>query len=101
MMLDGFDIEVGSQRIYPRGTLASHIIGYVGPISSYETYSAELKPQGYQLSDYIGLDGVEYSMERELTENISLRSGSRLMEKDNKHRKDEEKWKIPALSAEV
>ena len=86
MMLDGFDIEVGSQRIYPRGTLASHIIGYVGPISSYETYSAELKPQGYQLSDYIGLDGVEYSMERELTENISLRSGSRLMEKDNNGR---------------
>ena len=24
-----------------------------------------------------------------------------LMEKDNEHRKDEEKWKIPALSAEV
>ncbi|MBQ9197737.1 MAG: hypothetical protein IJ157_10945 [Clostridia bacterium] len=83
MMLDGFDIEVGSQRVYPRGTLASHIIGYVGPISSYDTYENELKPQGYQLSDTIGLDGMEYSMERELTENISLRSGSRLMEKDN------------------
>ena len=26
MMLEGFDIEVGSQRVYPRGTLASHII---------------------------------------------------------------------------
>ena len=83
MMLEGFDIEVGSQRVYPRGTLASHIIGYVGPISSYDTYENELKPQGYQLSDTIGLDGVEYTMERELTENISLRSGSRLMEKDN------------------
>ena len=83
MMLEGFDVEVGSQRVYPRGTLASHIIGYVGPISSYDTYENELKPQGYQLSDTIGLDGVEYTMERELTENISLRSGSRLMEKDN------------------
>lgn len=83
MMLEGFDIEVGSQRVYPRGSLASHIIGYVGPISSYETYNNELKPQGYTLSDTIGLDGVEYTMERELTENISLRSGSRLMEKDN------------------
>lgn len=83
MMLEGFDIEVGSQRVYPRGTLASHIIGYVGPISSYETFDSELKPQGYQLSDTIGLDGVEYTMERELTENISLRSGYRLMEKDN------------------
>jgi len=83
MMLSGFDIEVGSQRIYPRGTLASHIIGYIGPISSYETYTNELKPQGYSLSDTIGLDGVEYTMERELTENISLRSGYRVMEKDN------------------
>ena len=83
MMLEGFDIEVGSQRVYPRGSLASHIIGYVGPISSYETYNTELKPQGYTLSDTIGLDGVEYTMERELTENITLRSGSRVMEKDN------------------
>ncbi len=83
MMLDGFDIEVGSQRVYPRGSLASHIIGYVGPISSYETYNSELKPQGYALADTIGLDGVEYTMERELTENISLRAGSRVMEKDN------------------
>lgn len=83
MMLEGFDIEVGSQRVYPRGSLASHIIGYVGPISSYETYNSELKPQGYTLSDTIGLDGVEYTMERELTENITLRSGSRVMEKDN------------------
>ena len=83
MMLEGFDIAVGSQRVYPRGSLASHIIGYVGPISSYETYNSELKPQGYALSDTIGLDGVEYTMERELTENISLRSGSRVMEKDN------------------
>ena len=83
MMLQGFDIEVGSQRVYPRGTLASHIIGYVGPISSYETFNSELKPQGYTLADSIGLDGVEYSMERELTENISTRSGYRVMEKDN------------------
>jgi len=83
MMLEGFDIEVGSQRVYPRGTLASHIIGYVGPISSYETFNTDLKPQGYTLADSIGLDGVEYTMERELTENISIRSGSRVMEKDN------------------
>ena len=83
MMLEGFGIEVGSQRVYPRGTLASHIIGYVGPISSMERYNSELAPQGYQLSDTIGLDGVEYSMEHELTENISLRSGTRVMEKDN------------------
>lgn len=83
MMLEGFGIEVGSQRVYPRGSLAAHIIGYVGPISSMEKFENELKPQGYQLNDTIGLDGIEYSMEHELTANISTRSGSRVMEKDN------------------
>lgn len=83
MTLEGFGIEVGSQRVYPRGSLAAHIIGYVGPISSYETYYNEMEQQGYYLSDTIGLDGVEYTMERELTENLSSRSGIRVMEKDN------------------
>ena len=46
MMLDGFAIEIGSKRVYPRGSLASQVIGYVGPISSYETYYSELEPQG-------------------------------------------------------
>jgi len=83
MMLSGFDIEVGSKRVYPRGALASQLIGYVGPISSYETFYDELEPVGYKLTDTIGKDGVEKSMENWLTENISSRSGYRVMEKDN------------------
>ena len=83
MMLDGFAIEIGSKRVYPRGSLASQIIGYVGPISSYETYYNELEAQGYKLTDTIGKDGIEYSMESWLTENISSRSGTRVMEKDS------------------
>ena len=59
MMLDGFAIEIGSKRVYPRGSLASQVIGYVGPISSYETYYSELEPQGYKLTDTIGKDGIE------------------------------------------
>ena len=58
MMLDGFAIEIGSKRVYPRGSLASQVIGYVGPISSYETYYSELEPQGYKLTDTIGKDGI-------------------------------------------
>ena len=83
MMLDGFAIEIGSKRVYPRGSLASQVIGYVGPISSYETYYSELEPQGYKLTDTIGRDGIEASMESWLTENISSRSGTRIMEKDS------------------
>jgi len=83
MMLSGFDIEVGSKRVYPRGSLASQIIGYVGPISSYETYEAELKPLGYKLTDVVGKDGIESSMENWLTANIESRSGYRVMEKNN------------------
>lgn len=61
----------------------SQVIGYVGPISSYETYYSELEPQGYKLTDTIGKDGIEASMESWLTENISSRSGTRIMEKDS------------------
>ena len=84
MMLSGFDIEVGTKRVYPRGSLASQLIGYVGPISSYETYYSELEPLGYRLTDTIGKDGIEASMENWLTANIDSRSGYRLMEKDSK-----------------
>ena len=83
MMLSGFDIEVGSKRVYPRGALASQVIGYVGPISSYETYDNELKPLGYRLTDTVGKDGIESSMETWLTANIDSRSGYRVMEKNN------------------
>lgn len=83
MMLNGFDIEVGSKRVYPRGALASQLIGYVGPISSYETYYSDLEPLGYRLTDTIGKDGIESSMENWLTANIDSRSGYRVMEKDN------------------
>ena len=84
MMLRGFDVEIGSKRVYPRGSLASQLIGYVGPISSYDTFYSELEPQGYQLTDIIGKDGIEKSMENWLTENIASRSGYRIMEKDKK-----------------
>ena len=83
MMLTGFDIEVGTKRVYPRGALASQLIGYVGPISSYDTFYNELQPLGYRLTDTIGKDGIEASMENWLTANIDSRSGYRIMEKDS------------------
>lgn len=83
MMLDGIDISNGEKRIYPRGNMASQVIGYVGPISDSDNYQSDLKPLGYALNDIIGKDGVEKSMENWLTPNISSRQGNRVMERDN------------------
>lgn len=83
MVLDGIDISNGEKRIYPRSTLASQVIGYVGPISESDKYATELKPQGYALNDIIGKDGIEKSMENWLTPNITSRQGTREMERDN------------------
>lgn len=46
-------------RIYPRKSLASHTIGYIGGINQ-EEYEAN---EGYSMHDYIGKTGIEYVFE--------------------------------------
>jgi penicillin-binding protein 2 len=48
-------------RMYLRGQLASHILGYVGETNESEL--KRLKSKGYRLGDSIGRDGVERSYE--------------------------------------
>ena len=82
MSLSGMEISVGTKRIYPRSTLAAQIIGYTGAIpsqSSWQTYKAK----GYSYNDKIGRDGIESSMEDWLTQNSSLKKGSRVVERDS------------------
>ncbi|MGI6688481.1 MAG: penicillin-binding transpeptidase domain-containing protein [Christensenellales bacterium] len=86
MALSGMGIEVGEKRVYPHSTLASQVVGYVGPIAESDNYQTDLKPMGYALNDIIGKDGVERTMENWLTPNISSRTGSRVMERDNQGR---------------
>lgn len=81
MTLPGMEIAVGTKRVYPRGTLAAQVIGYMGAIPS-ATKWAELQPKGYQYSDTIGVDGIEASMEDWLTQNSDLRQGYRVVERD-------------------
>ncbi len=83
MMLPGMGIEVGEKRVYPRGTLASQVIGYTGAISEANNFATDLRPLGYQLNDSIGKDGIELSMENWLTANVISRQGRRVMEKDS------------------
>lgn len=55
----GIDIVRTSIRDYKYGSLASHIVGYIGKINEEEYKSRE----GYSINDYIGKLGIEYIFE--------------------------------------
>lgn len=82
MTLPGMEIAMGTKRVYPRGTLAAQVIGYMGAIPSTAKW-LELREKGYQYSDTIGVDGIEASMEDWLTQNSDLRQGYRVVERDS------------------
>ncbi|MDR0928393.1 MAG: hypothetical protein LBM74_01605 [Oscillospiraceae bacterium] len=79
--MPGVSITVENQRIYPKNTLAAHILGYVGSMQT-QSQLEEYRAKGYQTNDKIGLDGVEKTMEQWLTPNSSLRRGYRVVEAD-------------------
>ena len=56
----GVNITTKAIRVYTSGTLASHILGYVGKIEKKEL---EGKEDIYGLNDIIGKMGIEYIME--------------------------------------
>ena len=60
-LLPGVYIAAVPERTYYMPDIAAHIIGYTGPI--YAEEYAELKTQGYSLSDEVGKSGVEKMME--------------------------------------
>ena len=82
LTLEGVSVSVSSQRVYPNGTMACHVIGYIGKIQNYDTYYASYKDKGYALADLIGLDGVEKTMEDWLTACTTQRVGKRIVEID-------------------
>ena len=57
----GADVRVVAYREYADSTLAPHIIGTVRKINAEEY--AELKDQGYKITDEIGESGIESAME--------------------------------------
>ena len=60
----GVDVQVKSEREYPDGTVAAHVLGIVGAISP-EEYETK-KNEGYSLNDTIGKNGIEYAFESNL-----------------------------------
>lgn len=82
MNMNWMGVSVGEKRVYPNGSLASNIIGYIGKIQNADYFYSDLKPAGYQMSDYIGQTGIEYTMETWLTANLTERQGRRVVETD-------------------
>ena len=78
----GIDVEESSSRVYPQGETACHIAGYTSKISAtqLETYQS----QGYPNDAYIGSDGIERSLEDQLSPYIEYRQGVRTVEVDTR-----------------
>lgn len=55
-----------TERSYPNGSLAAHVLGYVGEINGDELKAHKSKGGDYRLGDSIGKSGVEKSYEQEL-----------------------------------
>ena len=61
---DGVELRARLQRHYPKGDLASHVIGYIGRIS--ESDLKRIDNQAYRGMEYIGKSGIEARYESEL-----------------------------------
>jgi len=60
--LPGVEIVSETKRIYPEGSVAAHVLGYMGHISEQdiEKYKADDR---YSANDLVGIDGIENSKE--------------------------------------
>lgn len=67
LKLPGVIVVPESSRLYPYGDLASHILGYMLPITEDELASKQTdKALAYRAEDKIGATGIEAQYEREL-----------------------------------
>ncbi len=55
--LDGVIIQSSSLRFYPYGSLACHVIGYLGQIDRWRL--TKLADYGYKTKDIVGMGGIE------------------------------------------
>jgi penicillin-binding protein 3 len=62
--LPGVNKQAAESRVYPYGKAASHLVGYVGPITAEEL--AQHKNDGYTASSLIGKRGLEQLYDQQL-----------------------------------
>lgn len=60
----GVVVQRTARRVYPNGTAAAHVIGYIAPITAEQL--EKLKAEGYGPDDLAGAVGLEATYEREL-----------------------------------
>jgi penicillin-binding protein 2 len=64
MRLPGIEIEMKPVREYTSGQLAAHLLGYIGEVSEKELNYKEFEE--YNPGDYVGKNGIERALEKEL-----------------------------------
>ena len=64
LRLPGVEIEMKPVREYTSGQLAAHLLGYIGEVSEKDLDSAGF--EDYNPGDYIGKNGIERALEKEL-----------------------------------
>ena len=97
--LVGIETRMCGSRVYPYGSTAGHIVGYMSKQVtndmtsigySFDSHYAGITDQpetenllelGYTYADKIGVAGIEKSCEAYLTANLTERKGTRLIEK--------------------
>ncbi|MBO4848270.1 MAG: hypothetical protein J5586_03865 [Clostridia bacterium] len=76
--LPGLQTSQSTIRHYPYGQVAAHIVGYCQQMSAEN--AEELLAKGYAYEDYIGVSGVEATMEEYLTGATKEHQGSITLE---------------------
>ncbi len=59
-------IELQPQRFYPQGKTLSHVLGYVGEISSRQLERPEYQEKGFRPGDILGKGGLEQYYDEQL-----------------------------------
>lgn len=66
-LFGGVSVEQRTQRLYPKGSLAAHVLGYTGSITAEQAEQLDSNATegsiDYELGDTVGQAGVEYQYE--------------------------------------
>lgn len=65
-LFEGVSVEQRTQRLYPQGSLAAHVLGYTGSITQEQADQMDGSDSAsiqYELGDVVGQSGVEYEYE--------------------------------------
>ena len=71
----GIQVSESTTRVYPYGETAAHIVGYLQRNATEEM----VEEKGYSYNDYVGVTGVESTMEEYLTGASTERHGQRVI----------------------